>query len=920
MTNAESPQQADTLTVEQALHQAIAHHQSGQLQDAERLYRAILQFQPGHPDANHNLGVLAVQVKQPVAGLPHFQAALEASPTHGQYWFSYIDALLQAGQTETARETLLLAQQQGLQGEVVEALAGRFQGGVKSAESSAEYQHVFLPDASAAQLNSKEKNPSPQELNALMVLFSEGRYTEAVTLAQTMTVRFPLHGFGWKVLGVLFKQMGRDADALIAMQNAAALSPSDADAHYNLGVNFQDMSRLNEAEASYRRALEIKPDFAEVHSNLGNTLHDMGRLDEAEASYRRALEIKPDFAEVHSNLGNTLHDLGRLDEAELSCRRALEIKPDFAEAHVNLSNTLHDLGRLEEAETCCRRALQIRPNVAVVHNNLGNVHKDRGHLDKAVTSYREALKIKPDYAEAHSNLGNTFYDMGRLDDAEASYRRALEIKPDFVAAHVNLSNTLHDMGRLGEAEVSCRRALEIKPDVAAVYSNLGNTFKDLGRLDDAEASYRRALEIKPNYAEAYDNLLFLYAYHALVDPQEYLAQARNWERACVPAGVRQAAHDRDFQRSPLAGRRLRVGYVSGDYRQHSVSYFVEQLFTHHNRMRIELFAYATQSKRDAVTDRLQALVEHWVPLVGMSDAAIRDRIEADNIDVLIDLSGHTKHNRLGVFARRGAPVQAHYLGYLASTGLTEMDYWIGDEILTPAEADSHFSERVWRLPRVWVSYDGKAEAPVSGWRPSQDGTVWLGSFNNLGKLTPATLVLWAKVLHALPEGKLLLKTKELSDMGNRQRVLGVMVEHGILQDRIEFQDSRATPDWPAHMAYYDRLDIALDPIGGVGGGTTTCDALWMGVPVIACEGDRMASRMTASMLSAIGCTEWIARSEAEYVDRVVTLARDVERRKVLRSGQRTRMNSSPLCDARDLAESLEQAYFEMFERWFDEKN
>ena len=284
-------------------------------------------------------------------------------------------------------------------------------------------------------------------------------------------------------------------------------------------------------------------------------------------------------------------------------------------------------------------------------------------------------------------------------------------------------------------------------------------------------------------------------------------------------------------------------------------------------------------------------------VTGIPDAALRERIEADGIDVLVDLSGHTAHNRLGVFARRAAPVQAHYLGYFASTGLTEMDYLIGDEILTPAETDSHFSERVWRLPRIRASYEGKADAPLPAWHPAEDGSVWLGSFNNLGKLTPATLALWAKVLHALPQAKLLLKTKELADAGNRRRILDAMAGHGISPDRIELQDSSVTPGWREHMAYYDRLDIALDPVGAHGGYTTTCDALWMGVPVIALEGDRMATRMTASMLNAIGHPEWIARTEAEYVDKVVALARDVEQRKALRSAQRGRMAASPLCDA-----------------------
>ena len=538
----------------------------------------------------------------------------------------------------------------------------------------------------------------------------------------------------------------------------------------------------------------------------------------------------------------------------------------------------------------------------------------------ALQALQNAADLLPNNAEVHVNLAAALQALGLLDRSAASSRRALEINPNFAEAHNNLGVALQDIGQLNDAAASFRRAIMIKPDFIEAHNNLGSTLKDLGQLDDAVASYRQALEIKPDFAKAYSNLLFLYAYRALINPHEYLAQARNWEQACLSVQDRQVAHHRVFQRSPLAGRRLRVGYVSGDYHQHAVSYFIEQLFTHHDQARVELFAYSTQGQQDGVTARLQALVEHWVPFAWVPDAAIRERIEADGIDVLIDLSGHTKHNRLGVFARRAAPVQAHYLGYFASTGLTEMDYLIGDQVLTPPETDSHFSEQVWRLTRVWVSYDGKTDVPVSDWRPGQDGVVWFGSFNNLGKLTPATLALWARVLHALPECKLLLKTKELRDTDNRQRILNTFSGHGIKPDRIELQDSSATPKRMEHMACYNRLDVALDPVGGMGGGTTTCDALWMGVPVIALEGNRMASRMTASMLNAIDHPEWVARSEAEYIDKAVTLARDVEQRKALRFSQRNRMASSPLCDAHGLAMSLENAYVEMFERWLKRQN
>lgn len=419
MTPNVPPQQPASLTIEQALHQAVAQHQAGQLQEAEKLYQAILKIDPNHPDANHNMGVLAVQTKQPADGLPHFMAALEADPTRRQYWLSYIDALFQAGQLEAARQVLAHAQQQGLQGEDVEALAVRLEVDATVAEqANAEHQHTSeesLPVSSTAPQNShknpkakpakqdksarksaphKKKNPSPQEINTLVALFTEGRYAEAATLAQTMTERFPLHGFGWNVLGAAFNQMGRSADALGPMQKAASLSPSDSDAHNNLGVTLLELDRLEEAEASCRRALKVKPGFAEAHYNLGNTLKRRGRLDEAGASYRRALQIKPDYAKAHSNLGNALHDLGRLDEAAASYRRALEFKPDFAEAHSNLGAILQELGRLDEAEAGYRRALEIKPNFVNALNNLALLFNAQGKSTMALNIIKQSLQIE----------------------------------------------------------------------------------------------------------------------------------------------------------------------------------------------------------------------------------------------------------------------------------------------------------------------------------------------------------------------------------------------------------------------------------------------------------------------------------------------------------------------------------------------
>lgn len=903
--NVQSQQDTNALTIDQALKQAIAHHNAGRLQDAERLYRAILQAQPNHSDANHNLGVLAVQVKQPALALPHFQIALEANKNQLQYWLSFIDALIQTGQTAAARQILDQAQQRELHGDAVKALAERLDTlehpATVQASDLDSVSHIKLMKSGQTtvkkgrqpkRINSLKRSPlfpsskslSQVEKSQLVALFNAGRYPELEVRARLLVEQYPDSGFAWKVLGAALQSQSKDD--MFALQRATELLPDDVEAHINLGKALLDRRQFESAVVCYQCALKLKPNVLGGHACLGVAQQNLGRLNDAVASYRRELEINPNSASTHSNLGVALQNLGQLDSAVASLQRALELRPDYVEARYNLGNALKEMGQLNDALICYRQTLELKPDYAQAHNNFGNVLKDLGQFVDAVACYHRALAIKPDYADAHYNLGVVFIEMDLLDEAETCFLRALHLKPDYAEAH----------------------------------SNLGNVITRNDRLDEAIICYRRALQLKPDIANAYSNLLFLFGYHGLLDPDDYLAQARNWEQAYLPVKERQLAYERDLSRRSSAGRRLKVGYVSGDFRQHAISYFIEQLFTSHDRARIEVFAYSAQGKRDAVTERLQNLVDHWIPIAGISDAAIRDRIEADGIDVLIDLSGHTGHNRLGVFAQRAAPVQAHYLGYFASTGLTEMDYWIGDEILTPVGIDKQFSERVWRLPRVWLSYEGKADAPVTAWEPSQNGIVWLGSFNNLGKLTPATLELWAKVLHALPEGKLLLKTRELSNISNCQRILSVMSRHGISPDRIELQSSKATKDWSAHMAYYDRLDIALDPVGGIGGGTTSCDALWMGVPLITREGDRMASRMTASMLNAIARPEWIARSEQEYIDKVVALAKDTGQRKALRCTQRARMASSPLCNAKDLAKSLERAYFEMFEQRLEKWN
>ena len=476
------------LTIEQALQQGVAAHNEGKLQDAERLYLAVLQSQPLHPDANHNLGVLAVSMNKTDTALSLFKTALEANPKIEQFWLSYIDALIKEKQFDNAKQVLEQAKKQGVARDKVDAIEAQITTTTQVNEPKLVVQKKSLTlsekrkklaeqkkQKKAKKQNLKAISPSETEIKSLLEHYQNGRYDSAEKLAKSITQQFPLHQFGWTVLGALLKQTGRINESLFAKYQVVELVPLDAEAHYSLGTTLQELSRLEEAEASYTQAVALKPDFVNAHYNLGNTRLKLGRLKAAQESYMQAIVLKPDYAEAYSNLGNTLKKAGKLEEAKASYRQSIVLAPDYAEAHSNLGITLQELGILDDAEA----------------------------------SYKQAIALKPDFAIAHSNLGNTLQELGRLNEAEASYTQAIALKPDFVEAHSNLGNTLQGLGRLDESEASFRRAISLKPDFADAHSNLGVTLKKLGRLDEAEASYARAIVLKPDSKNAAQNMVKL---------------------------------------------------------------------------------------------------------------------------------------------------------------------------------------------------------------------------------------------------------------------------------------------------------------------------------------------------------------------------------------------------------------------------
>ena len=636
-------------------------------------------------------------------------------------------------------------------------------------------------------------------------------------------------------LGTIAQQTGVLEKSVSLFKQAIALKPDYPEAHYNLGNSLRNLGLTGEAVTCFERAIAFKSDYANAHNNLGTTFQDLGKLDEAAASYHRALAITPDNAEAHNNLGNAFKQLGKLDEAVASYHRALAITPDLAEAHYNLGTTFQDLGKLDEAVASYHRALAITPDYAEAHNNLGNAFKELGKLDEALVSYHKAVTIKPDYAMAQINFGTTLEDQGRLDEAVASYRKALAIKPDLVEAQGNLGNVLSKLGRSDEAIASYHKALVIKPDYAEVHNNLGNVLKDLGALDEAVASYNKALTIKPDYAKAHSNLLFseqyqlghsaqlLFELHCERDERHGRALRSEWP-----------AH----QNTQVLDRRLRVGFVSPDLGRHPVGYFIIPLLENLHKHEIETVCYSDRINDD-LTLRIKAAANVWRETCGVSDEKLAQTILGDEIDILFDLSGHSARNRLLVFARKPAPLQFTWAGYVGTTGMFAFDYLVSDIYSTRVNEEHYFREKIISMPDGWLCYEPPPYAPEVGPLPcKQNGHITFCSFSNPAKLNADLASVWSKILNKVTNSRLMIKFRGIDSSTNKNRLIAMFDAEEVDKSRLMLEGQSPHAEL---LARYNHVDIALDPFP-YSGGLTTYEALWMGVPVITVPGETFASR------------------------------------------------------------------------------
>jgi predicted O-linked N-acetylglucosamine transferase (SPINDLY family) len=645
-----------------------------------------------------------------------------------------------------------------------------------------------------------------------------------------------------------------------------------------------------------------------------------GNPDGAIPLYAEAISRGSNSPEVFNDLGTLLARRGQFPPAVVQFEMALALAPHAVDVRKNLSMALEAMSlqavkedRWVDAAAGYGRLTNLDPTCVTFQTNAGLALYKLKLLDQALPYFRRVVELEPGNPTSHVNLGSVLFDLNRRE-AEVVLERALELDPKNVLAHVNLSAVHNRLGQLARSAETVRRALELAPDQVEAHANLAGVFREQGEVQASLEHYRRALEIRPDHAVIFSGYLLARQGDPTADPADLLADHLAWAaRFATPLDPGPAGRFGTPDRDPA--RRLRIGYVSGDFRSHSVASFIEPIIRAHDRNAVEVTCYSN-SVADHVTLRIQneARPDAWREIRNLTDELLVKRIVADKIDVLIDLSGHTDANRLLCFARRPAPVQVTYCGYPSTTGLSAIGWRLTDAMADPeSEGDQYNAEHLWRLPNGFLCYQPNADCDLPGPAPALTrGHVTFGSFNNLSKLGDGVLELWAEILRAVPGSHLLLKARALSDQQPRERLRLAFAQRGIAVERIEFAPYAATP--AAHVATYGQVDVALDPFP-YNGTTTTCEALWMGVPVITLRGHGHAGRVGASLLTRIGCPDLVAATPEEYVQSAVRLSRDLDGLSTLRAGMRARMASSALMNASVIAHDIETAYREMWRRF-----
>jgi len=937
------------MTTEAELQQAVSLHQKQRLPEAEAIYRSILLAEPEHPDANHNFGLLNLQTGQISAGIPYLKAAVDAAPQRRQFWSSYVDALTLNGQHDEAGRARTSAHEHGFTLPAIQAdtaaetpMAAGLITAIKlllerglnnEAEALAKQMTEVCPDHGfgwkvlafahlrrgelANALGPLEKAnallPADRELGAHLdaaramrsatALDEAGHYTEAVPLYQTVLEVYPDHPAANHALGVIAIRLHQAGAGVPLLEKAVGAEPGNLQYWANYIDALVQNDELKAAWIALGMAQQrgLSGPSIDALINIMTSIstnqvikvkrpveQDSAASSSAEQDARAAAQgaspqatpaagARP-LTQAEENAFHSLAALfnqGKLEEALKDAKKAVKRLPWHGFGWKVMGLAQHRLGHYEDALASCRKAVSLMPDDVDTLVVLSGIQQVRYELKEALDNCTHLLKVAPDHPEGLRIMGVIQMNLGRLDEAETYGRRAIE------AAHSALA-----------------------------YNSLGVTLMRQGRLDDAAEMFRQGTTVDPDNAMMYNNLAFCLTHSEAVTPAEVFAAHRRFaEHFETPL----KAHWRDHANSREPERRLRVGFISGDFCHHAVASFVEPMLGPLGRdPGIELYAYSNTAKDDGVTTRLRGLFAHWTDIIGMSDIDASARIRADGIDILIDLSGHTALNRLLTLAFKPAPVQACWIGYPGTTGLDAVDYFLADRFWVPSEQfRKQFTEKIAYLPALAAFEADRLCPPVNLLPALHNGYVTFGSFNRLDKLRRDVVALWARILHEVPTARMQIAAMPLD--GSYGDLIQWFADEGIASERLDFRQRASIP---VYLQQHHHVDICLDsfPFSGL---TTGLHSLWMGVPTLTLPSQTVPGRSGLTAMSHVGLTDFIATDKDDYVRRAVALASDVPALAALRAGMRERCAQSPMFQPEAVAQGVSQALRVMWRRWCD---
>jgi protein O-GlcNAc transferase len=688
-------------------------------------------------------------------------------------------------------------------------------------------------------------------------------------------------------------------------EEALRLDPQEPEALHLLGVVRLQQGRGADALRLISQAIERDPAVGEFHMNLARALTAPGRGDEAIAALRQAIKLEPGLAGAHLLLAATLEQRGDIEQARPHFQKAVDLEPANPAARHRLGLSFAQAGRFPEAAAHLKEAISLAPKFATAHMHLGNVLKALGDLPGSVDHLRTAGSLAPQDAEVRFSLGAALQAMGQLVAAQDAYRAALALRPDYVEALNNLGLTFYLQRRYTEALPLHQKAVQLRPTHANAQCCLGMDSFALGMVDESIAAYREAVTLDPSDAATHAILALTMNYSASFSPEEVAQEHFAWGRRFQ--SLADAARPHENERDP--DRRIRVGFLSADFIEHPVGFFIEPVLEHLDRNRFDVTCYMAGPWKDDLTDRARKLAGSFREVHELSDEALADQIRADRVDVLIELSGLTLGNRLAAVARRPAPVQATYLGFPTTTGVRGIDYRITDAWVDPPGMTEHLhTEKLVRLPKTFACYRAPANAPkVSELPAKRAGHVTFGSLNMVYKLTPAMIALWCRLLKAVPTSRLIMVVEDEA----RARFAEMFTAHGVDEKRVDVLGRKKHAEY---LALFSSIDIALDSYP-FNGHTTTCDCLWMGVPVVSLAGNCAGRRAGVSVMNNIGLPELVTEDEQQYVEIAAAMAEDLNRLERLRRELRPRMQTSSMMNGTEFAKDLGEAIRMMWRNW-----